>query len=72
MTEVRLSYQPPFGLRMLPELKAIVAASAKGNGRSMNAEIVFQLKRAYGAEEAAAGEGFADVTPAAQDNNAAL
>lgn len=51
MTSARTSYQPPFGLRMPPELKALVAVAAKSNDRSMNAEIVHQLKRAYGANE---------------------
>lgn len=51
MTLERTSYQPPFGLRMPTELKAVVAAAAKSNDRSMNAEIVHQLKRAYGANE---------------------
>lgn len=34
----------PFGLRMLPELRAKVEESAKNNGRSMNAEIVARLQ----------------------------
>jgi hypothetical protein len=36
--------QTPFGLRMPPELKASVEASARGNNRSMNAEIVARLE----------------------------
>lgn len=55
MTEVRVSYQPPFGLRLHPELKARVAASAKENSRSLNAEITHQLKRAYSSENEKAG-----------------
>lgn len=45
----------PFGLRMPPELKSVVAASAMENNRSMNAEIIHQLKRAYSTENEKAG-----------------
>ncbi|WP_080692034.1 Arc family DNA-binding protein [Brucella anthropi] len=41
----------PFGLRIRPELKQQIAVSASQNGRSMNAEIIFQLERVYGANE---------------------
>ncbi len=37
----------PFGLRMQPELKRKVEESAQLNGRSMNAEIVYQLTRLH-------------------------
>lgn len=36
----------PFGLRMLPDLKARVEESAAQNGRSLNAEIVARLEEA--------------------------
>lgn len=51
MNPDRIAYQPPFGLRMLPELKTAVAAAAKSNKRSMNAEIIYQLERVYGVKE---------------------
>ena len=37
----------PFGLRMLPELRAKVEESAKESGRSMNAEIVSRIEASY-------------------------
>ena len=37
----------PFGLRMLPELRAKVEESAKQSGRSMNAEIVSRIESSY-------------------------
>jgi predicted HicB family RNase H-like nuclease len=37
----------PFGVRMQPELKRKVEESAQLNGRSINAEINFQLTRLY-------------------------
>lgn len=38
---------PPYGLRMPPDLKQRVEASAKANGRSLNAEIVTALEYQY-------------------------
>ena len=38
---------PPFGLRMEPELKRKIETSAHLNGRSINAEIIYQLRRIY-------------------------
>ncbi|QOF76081.1 Arc family DNA-binding protein [Variovorax sp. 38R] len=35
---------PPFGLRMLPELKERIETAARESGRSMNAEIVARLQ----------------------------
>ena len=43
-TDDRISSVPPFGLRMLPGLRDRVAAAAKANGRSMNAEIIERLE----------------------------
>lgn len=37
----------PFGVRMPPDLKERVATAAKSNNRSMNAEIVATLEKAY-------------------------
>lgn len=37
----------PYGLRMPPDLKDRVQAAAEANNRSMNAEIVATLERAY-------------------------
>ena len=39
--------EPPYGLRMPPDLKARVKAAADSAGRSMNAEIVATLERQY-------------------------
>ncbi len=38
---------PPYGLRLPPDLKERVQAAAKANNRSLNAEIVAALERAY-------------------------
>ena len=37
----------PFGLRMLPELRAKVEAAARKSGRSMNAEITTRLQESF-------------------------
>lgn len=37
--------EPPYGLRMPPDLKARVKAAAEANNRSMNAEIVARLEK---------------------------
>ena len=37
----------PFGLRMLPELRAKIEEAAKASGRSMNAEIVSRLQGTF-------------------------
>ncbi|WP_417219529.1 Arc family DNA-binding protein [Achromobacter spanius] len=37
----------PFGLRMPPDLKALVEHVAHENGRSMNAQIIFMLNRYF-------------------------
>ncbi|WP_313382802.1 Arc family DNA-binding protein [Pantoea sp.] len=42
---------PQFNLRMTQELKDLVAASAKKNGRSMNSEILQMLQDAIAAEQ---------------------
>lgn len=38
---------PPFGLRMLPELREKVEAAARESGRSMNAEVVGRLEQSF-------------------------
>jgi hypothetical protein len=43
----KVSNVPPFGLRMLPDLKDRIAASAEANARSMNAEIVRRLEESF-------------------------
>lgn len=43
-TETRIAHIPPFGLRMLPDLKARIEAAAKANGRSLNSEITARLE----------------------------
>ncbi len=45
------SAQPPFGLRMPPELNEWVSARADENGRSKNSEIIQILKAAQQAEQ---------------------
>lgn len=40
----KISNIPPFGLRMLPDLKERIAQAAEKSGRSMNAEIVSRLE----------------------------
>lgn len=40
----RISSVPPFGLRMLPELRQQIEEAARQNARSMNAEIVARLE----------------------------
>ena len=43
----RVGAVPPFGLRMLPELRDRIAKAAKDNDRSMNAEIVTRLSDSF-------------------------
>jgi hypothetical protein len=43
-SEEKIANVPPFGLRMLPELKERIAKAAAENSRSMNAEIVARLE----------------------------
>ncbi|MEE7478413.1 Arc family DNA-binding protein [Methylobacterium hispanicum] len=45
--EHRISAIPPFGLRMLPDLRRRVEEAAAENGRSLNAEIVNRLERSF-------------------------
>lgn len=45
--EEKVGNVPPFGLRMLPDLKQRVEAAARANGRSMNAEIVARLEDSF-------------------------
>lgn len=45
--EDKISNIPPFGLRMLPELKERVAQAAEETGRSLNAEIVARLEGSF-------------------------
>ncbi|ARC90227.1 Arc family DNA-binding protein [Rhodovulum sp. MB263] len=47
MTDSTPKQEPPYGLRMPPDLKARVKASAEANNRSMNAEIVSTLEEKY-------------------------
>ena len=49
--EEKISNVPPFGLRMLPELKERIAVSAADRGRSMNAEIVARLESSFVVED---------------------
>lgn len=61
--------ETPYGLRMPKGMREKVKRLAADNGRSMNAEIVFHLRKALGT---AAGAEFGDATPAAGNNDAAL
>lgn len=45
--------QPPFGLRMPPDLKSQVKDAATREGRSMNAQIVQHLRTFYQPENEA-------------------
>ncbi|ARC37878.1 Arc family DNA-binding protein [Paracoccus yeei] len=47
MTDSAPKQEPPYGLRMPPDLKARVKAAAEANNRSMNAEIVATLEEKY-------------------------
>lgn len=40
-----------FNMRFPDGMRDFIKAQAKENGRSMNAEIIYQLKRAYGTNE---------------------
>jgi hypothetical protein len=60
----------PYGLRLPAPLKRAVKKAAKGNGRSMNSEIIYQLERVYCAPEAA-GSSIGPSDPAASSNIAA-
>lgn len=44
-------YTDQFQLRFPNGMRELVKQNASENGRSMNAEIIFQLKRIYGANE---------------------
>ena len=65
----RVAHLAPFGLRLMPSLRAKVQASADANGRSLNREINFQLGRLYGGEEAA-GTSPGKANPAADRHSA--
>ncbi|MFP2768029.1 Arc family DNA-binding protein [Oceanisphaera sp. KMM 10153] len=41
----------PFGLRMQPELKALLQKLAKDNGRSLNSELIQRLKESVKSEK---------------------
>ena len=60
--------ETPYGLRLPKGMRGRVKEMAAENGRSMNAEIVFHLKKALGA---AAGGSFGDQAPAAGSEAAA-
>lgn len=59
----------PYGLRMPKGMRPRVKAMAAENGRSMNAEIIFHLRKALGA---AAGADLGGAIPAAGNENAAF
>jgi hypothetical protein len=43
-----ISHLAPFGLRMQPELRALLEAAAIRNERSMNSEITARLNESFG------------------------
>lgn len=43
----KISNVPPFGLRMLPDLRARIEQAAADSGRSMNAEIIARLEQSF-------------------------
>jgi hypothetical protein len=45
--ETKIASIPPFGLRMQPALKRRIEGAAKGNGRSLNSEIVARLEQSF-------------------------
>lgn len=47
MSDSAPKQEPPYGLRMPPDLKARVKAAAEANNRSMNAEIVARLENSF-------------------------
>lgn len=61
--------ETPFGLRMPKGMREQVKRSAAENGRSMNAEIIFHIRKGLGL---ATGVEFGDLPPAAEDDKAAL
>lgn len=67
----RVAHLPPFGVRLMPSLKAKLQASANANGRSLNREINFQLDRLFREATAATGETLQGETPAAAQNETA-
>lgn len=50
-TPVRVADIPPFGLRLLPDLKKKLEDAAKANGRSLNAEISSRLEGTFGSDD---------------------
>lgn len=63
--ETRIAHIPPFGLRMLPDLKTRIEAAAKANGRSLNSEIAARLEWSLQAEEQSGGSMLATGAPEA-------
>lgn len=43
----KISSVPPFGLRMLPDLRTRIEQAAAENSRSMNAEIIARLEQSF-------------------------
>ncbi|HDZ8980387.1 MAG: Arc family DNA-binding protein [Aeromonadaceae bacterium] len=50
---MKVSNIAPFGVRMPPDLKKRLEASAKKNSRSLNAEVVFWLQKAMDEQDEA-------------------
>lgn len=62
-----------FSMRLPDGLRDRLKNAAAKNRRSMNSELIYHLEAALGhSAPEAAGEGFADTTPAASSNTTAL
>lgn len=46
-TDQRISAVPPFGLRMLPDLRTRLEEACAQSGRSLNAEIIHRLNASF-------------------------
>ena len=70
MSQVR--DQDKLMIRLPDGMRDTIKIEATKNRRSMNAEVVMQLERAYGLQKEAAGDRIAAPDPAASRNTAAL
>ncbi|MGD1039107.1 MAG: Arc family DNA-binding protein [Roseiarcus sp.] len=68
----RIADIPPYGLRLTPDLKQRIEASARANSRSLNAEITARLEHSFRAELPVAPETAIEALTLAQGIVAAL
>ncbi|MGA2493850.1 MAG: Arc family DNA-binding protein [Roseiarcus sp.] len=64
----RIADIPPFGLRLTPDLKQRVEASARANSRSLNAEITARLEHSFRAELPIASDTAIEALKLAKEN----